>query len=250
MLRGLIERVSRNRIVKRHLPDTFGRRPLFVSPDARLHYLKKSFDQDLLEVVQAHVSKDSVVWDIGSNCGVFGLAAAALATSGKVLAVEADIWLASMIRDTCQLPANADLQMDVLPAAVANQIGISRFDIAARGRASNSLSDVRGRDEAGGVRQTVLVPTLTLDHLLNSFNAPHFMKIDVEGAEVLVLEGAKKLLSEFAPTIYIEVNQETGPVVASILEENGYSYTSRTGTPLSKEQLSESGLVDILAKKS
>ena len=67
------------------------------------------------------------------------------------------------------------------------------------------------------------VPTLTLDTLLDYFSYPTFLKIDVEGAEALVLKGAKRLLSEIRPTIYIEVGSEHDKAVTKILIESDYA---------------------------
>ncbi len=60
----------------------------------------------------------------------------------------------------------------------------------------------------GGVRYTQYVPTLTLDSLLHSFSPPQLIKIDVEGAEELVLQGATKVLTVCRPSVYLEVGSQ------------------------------------------
>jgi hypothetical protein len=102
--------------------------------------------------------------------------------------------------------------------------GVATFLIASRGRASNSLEVAGGgRSQSGGVREKVTVPTLTLDTLLDYFSYSTFLKIDVEGAEAFVLKGAKRLLSEIRPTIYIEVGSEQVKEVTKILIESDYA---------------------------
>jgi len=61
---------------------------------------------------------------------------------------------------------------------------------------------------------------------LDSYNlTPFFVKIDVEGAELAVLRGAKKTISNFKPIILIEIqNQETFISVARLLSEFGYGH--------------------------
>ena len=163
------------------------------------------------------------MWDIGSNLGVFALAAAHKAgANGRVLAVEADNWLAGVIRRTCRLADNQELSIDVLPAAVSESAGIASFAIASRGRASNALADVSTRTTIGGVRETHLVPTLPIDQLLETAPEPSLIKIDAEGAEVLALRGASRVLAEARPVVYIEVGEENGPPVAELLGEAGY----------------------------
>lgn len=153
---------------------------------------------------------------------MFTFCAAGLAVNGKVYSIEADIWLADLLQKSLQIRSNRTLNVSVIPCAVANENGIAKFVIAQKGRASNAMQTVGGRGQVGGARQIVHVPTLTLDTLLKRIDAPKFVKIDVEGAEVLVLKGAEMLLKEIRPVIYIEVGKETRNEVSSILLTNRY----------------------------
>ena len=226
-IRRLLERVSRGKTFRRRLPQEFGRRPVIVSPDAALRYLSPTsyaFEQELLDVAAEWVKPGDVVWDIGSNLGVFAVAAAHIAgAGGSVLAVEADTWLASVIRRTCKLSENRDLKIDVLPVAASTEAGVARFIIAERGRASNSLADAGGRATAGeAARETQLAPTLPLDALVEVNGPPNVIKIDVEGAEMMVLQGAHKVLSDARPVIYIEIGKEHAEAAYELLSKAGY----------------------------
>ena len=223
--RTLIERLARGKMLKRRLPARFKSTPLYVSPDAQLKYIvpgAAAFDAELLEVVGHCVKPDSIVWDVGANIGVFALAAASLATRGNVLAVEADIWLAQLIKKSASLPKNRGLKLQVLPVALSDKIGVATFMIAKRGRASNYLKGADARSQTGGVRDQVLVPTLTLDALLDEFEPPTLVKIDVEGAESAVLRGGAQLLQKVRPTIYIEVGSDTNADVTRTLLDHDY----------------------------
>jgi FkbM family methyltransferase len=223
--RTVLELLARGRSLKRRLPPRFAPTALYVSPDAQLKYLRpgdEAFDADLLRVVDAHVTEDSIVWDIGANVGVFAFAAASIARKGSTLAVEADLWLAQLMRRSLRLESNQGLQLAVLPSAISDRNGVATFMIAQRGRASNALESAGGRSQMGGIRERLTVPTITLDTLLNFFGAPTFVKIDVEGAEEMVLRGAERLLREVRPTIYIEVGKEQCDAVTALLIANGY----------------------------
>jgi hypothetical protein len=92
---------KREKYLKRNLPSRFGFTPLYVSPDSQLKYIKlgeEAFDSGLLKIVDDYIRVDSVVWDIGANVGVFTFAAASRTLQGSVLAVEADIWMAQLLR--------------------------------------------------------------------------------------------------------------------------------------------------------
>ena len=54
------------------------------------------------------------------------------------------------------------------------------------------------------------IQTLSLDELVSSGGAPlpDHIKIDVEGAEMLVLRGAERLLRECHPTLYLATDLE------------------------------------------
>jgi FkbM family methyltransferase len=222
MIRLLIERLLRNTVVKRRLPSAFGSIPLYVSPDAQLKYLKPRFDEDLLEVVSTWIQPDSIVWDVGANVGVFALAAAARAAEGQVLAIEPDIWLAGLIGKSVTLTPRLVPRISVLPAAISSKNGVETFLIANRGRASNALESAGGRSQMGGVRKRVCVCTLTLDTLLESCPGPTFLKIDVEGAELEVLRGARRVLDEIRPVMHIEVDESLSGEVSTFLLKSNY----------------------------
>ncbi len=236
--RTLVERLARGKKLKRRLPAQFKSTPLYVSPDSQLKYLKPgsaSFDAELLEIAKLYVNPDSIVWDVGANIGVFSFAAASLATKGSVLAIEADIWLAQLIKQSAMLPKNRRLKLQVIPTAVSDSNGVATFLIAKRGRASNSLEGVIAGDQTGGVRDKVLVPTLTIDTLLEEFAAPTFVKMDVEGAEAVVLKGATRLIKEVRPTFYIEVSSSTQDEVTQLFLDNDYQlFDGSTRAPVER----------------
>ncbi|MEQ9411649.1 MAG: FkbM family methyltransferase [Fuerstiella sp.] len=225
MLRSITERLARRIVFQRRLPPAFGRRPLYVTPDSALGYLKPGFAgfSDLIEMAAGYVTEGDCVWDIGANVGLFSLLAAHRAgEGGSVVSVEADPVLAALIQKTVSLPRNADRMINVLCAAVSDRTGISEFRIAARGRSSSHLQVARHRSQTGGTRYTHFVPTTTLDDMQAVFLPPTFIKIDVEGAELLVLQGGLRLLEETRPTIYIEVSDKESASVSELLLSFGY----------------------------
>lgn len=219
-MRALIERALRNRWLKRRLPNGV---PILVSPDSQLKYLKGSFDQDLIELCAKRVSASSVVWDIGANCGVFCFSSV---KAKKIVAVEADPFLAFLLQQSVGLNG---IPVNVVPAAVWDQTGLAEFAIAKRGRASNFLVAAAGHSQAGGVRGQLMVPTITLDLLLDQFGPPTLIKIDVEGAEVHVLRGASRVLAH-KPTIYIEISGHTLVECQAILQAAGYIVEPQGGS--------------------
>jgi FkbM family methyltransferase len=81
-----------------------------------------------------------------------------------------------------------------------------------------------GQDLAKGITVDAIVRELGL--------RPTFVKVDVEGAELFVLEGMKRTLAEYRPTVMLEVHPYWQPVgktvenVRDLLLLNGYSATT------------------------
>lgn len=215
-LRRFAEGWARGRRVRRTLPDGT---PLYVSPDAQLKYLRGSFDEDLVALARDRVRPDSVVWDIGANCGVFAFSCG---HAHQVVAVEADPFLANLLIESRAMNGSA---ATIVAAAVSDETGLASFSIAARGRASNHLTSTGGHSQTGGERARLMVPTVPLDTLLDRCGPPTLVKIDVEGAEAAVLRGATRLLREVRPTLYLEIAPgETA--TRTILEAAGYRLTA------------------------
>jgi FkbM family methyltransferase len=223
--RRMIELAVRDSVIKRRLPKKYGRRPIYVSPDAALRWLKPgndAFEPRLQAVIDRYVAPGMVAWDVGANVGIFAFPTAHRSRA-KVLAIEADAFSAGLLRRTCGLAENADLDVEVLCVAVGDRVGTARFKVAGRGRSASGLARGDLSSQHGATRETLTVPMLTLDSLLADFPAPDFLKVDVEGAEELLLAGAERVIEEHRPIILIEVQGNTWPLVSRTLLDQGYT---------------------------
>lgn len=224
-LRLALERASHRVVIRRRLPPPFDGARIYVSTEGGLRYLARSMarvDPALLQLAAEVVRAGDTVWDIGANLGLFGFAAAGMAgPQGRVLAVEADTDLAGLLRRSADgARAGRHAPVEVLPAAVADQVSVARFHVARRNRATSHLAGY-GTAMAGGVRATRLVPTVTLDWLAERFPAPDVLKVDVEGAELAVLSGGERVLAS-ARAVICEVCARNSTAVSDILAGHGY----------------------------
>lgn len=226
MLRTLLERFSRNRILKRRLPSRAGGQVLYVSPDSALAYWKHNLEEkhkDLIDWAQEFVKPGMTVWDVGANVGIFTFASAFFAgPAGKVLGMEPDTFMSSLLQRSAMVPCKSRAEIRILPVAMSNKIGIAEFAIAARGRSSNHLADVNGNEMSGGDRYHMTVLTVTMDWLIQNTPPPDVIKIDVEGAEHMVLEGGYGLISKAHPLLLCEVNSSNSDTVSGLLTTLGY----------------------------
>jgi len=228
LLRSVAERLSRRVVLRRRLPPELGRGLLYTTPEAGLRFWRRDLravDPLLLAWAAELVRPGDVVWDLGANVGLFSLAAGHRATAtGAVVAVEADDWLTSLLHRSVAAAPPGTAPVTVLTAAVAAQVGIQEFAIAKRSRAGNFLAAVGGSTQAGGVRESRRVLSVTADWLLELLPAPQVVKIDVEGAESACLAGAERLLAEVRPTILCEVTAPNAAAVETILRRHEYHW--------------------------
>lgn len=73
-----------------------------------------------------------------------------------------------------------------------------------------------------------------MDTLLESFPSPDFIKIDIEGAEYMAIQGATRVIEDVRPIFYIEIGNEVSHKIFEIFRQAKYSIFNFKGEPLSK----------------
>lgn len=187
----------------------------------------------------AHLKEGNTVLDVGSNCGFYALLTSHLVGKrGMVYAFEPTPHIFDMLKKN----TDGFINIYAEPVAVADADGTAEFSLNRVFPVANSLVI---EDEALDQKK-ILVKTVSLDNYCQGFD-PDFIKLDVEGAEALVVKGASRLLSRTNPFISLEIlKQEDGPDMraAELLCELGY-------TPhilLADAQLKEIDLDDVLER--
>ena len=240
VMRNALERAFRNVTFPRRLPADLGGAPIYVSGSAGLKYLFRSMDAIdpvLCGMATEFVRPNHVVWDVGANIGLFTFASAYIAGSkGQIYAFEADPWLVQLLQRSAAIQPSACAPIRIVPAAVANSCDIRTFNIARRSRASNSLAEL-GQGQTGGIKERQTVVSLSLDWLSQRLPAPDVLKIDVEGAELEVLTGAKGMLRDKKPIIMCEVCESTCVQVSEILSSLGYTLYDADAAPENRVRL-------------
>jgi FkbM family methyltransferase len=153
----------------------------------------REVEEDLLPIV---VDRQRDAVDVGAYVGTYTLALAKLARA--VYAFEPDVGLASLLRKV--VPANVHVSC----SALSDQEGTSEFHVpmvdGRRVGTCGSLVTTQASDYEVSVTRTT-----TLDAALTDADVG-FIKIDVEGAEKLVLSGGQRLIIRCRPVIQIEAN--------------------------------------------
>ena len=201
-------------------PFPFGRSSqIWVGPDrgsSRRALLAPMPDFPEMAVWERHLQGGDLFIDVGAHVGFYSVFAAEL--GAKVIAVEPQPDLAQCIRENLALNR---YDGQVLEIALAEQAGIAFLG----GGADSSQHALTG-GEAG-----IEVPVETIDAILGERVASG-MKIDVEGAERLVVSGAARALRERRiRLIQLEWNAcsqrnfgESREVLADLLRSHGFSF--------------------------
>jgi FkbM family methyltransferase len=211
---------------------------VYVSPGCQLSVLGASVPVDPVHArfIDRWVQPDSIVWDVGGNMGLFSFPAALKARSGHVFSFEPDVDLArSLIRS---LARNPSLTVTVSPVALSDADGMASFLIATYGRSMNKLDGVgRWHDDLFVASQKRSVATLRMDTVAKSFPPPNIVKIDVEGAEIKVLEGGRETISRARPVILVEGPKELWPQMTEFFRGLDYIlYDGQVANPVALDE--------------
>lgn len=109
--------------------------------------------------------------------------------------------------------------------ALSDSCGFANFINRERFRDSGGSSLIFQNIKPG--EQIIKVPTITLEEYTKNHKPPTIMKIDVKGAEYLVLKGGEKLLKEHKPIIIMEFGlDDLHKKAVNFLIENEYKMYS------------------------
>ncbi len=144
------------------------------------------------------VEENDTVIDVGANIGAVTLLAAHKLKKGKVYSFEPTPELLIHLRENMNLN-NYSKKVIIEPIAVSDQIGSCTFVTGAQSEVNHLL--VKNDNK----QKSITVPTTTLDYYCSThkLNTIQVLKVDVEGAEPLVIKGAKKLFTNGAIDIML-----------------------------------------------
>jgi FkbM family methyltransferase len=165
------------------------------------HYHER-YEADL---VQRLLSGDDVFWDVGANVGYFTLVAAtALANRGQIVAFEPGKNAYERLTENIALNSYENIQ--TFPVAVTDGEGEAVLHLAGDIADSSANLYQAAHTQAG----QEVCRTVALDHFLEAegLRPPDLIKLDAEGAELAVLQGAQGLLAASPPLWLMEMEEK------------------------------------------
>jgi FkbM family methyltransferase len=167
-----------------------------------------------------------VLFDIGANVGYYSLLGSRLVgASGQVLAFE------PLVRNLFYLYRHTRLNkaknVMIVPAACSNHLAIANFTLGD----NYAMGHLEPKAASSPSKDRTIVPTITVDEVGRQANlTPDVLKIDVEGAELQVLEGARDTLLKIKPLIFLSVHSaELRAVCQAYLSQMHYVFETLDG---------------------
>ena len=166
-----------------------------------------TWEPETLRTLESHTPPGGTFIDIGAHVGWYSLHAAnRVGKAGHVIAVEPNPMTLVKLRDNIAANGDGDV-ITVAPVACADAEGtLTLFEAPHRNTGESSLALANASQE-GQIAQSVKVRSRSLDEIVKDSGVTRVdvIKIDVEGAELLVLKRAQGVMARYRPAIVVEV---------------------------------------------
>jgi FkbM family methyltransferase len=166
------------------------------------------------KIISRLIGPGDVFLDVGAHVGFYSLMASRrVGTAGRVIAFEPNPRNIDYLRRHISL--NEAANVEIVEAAVSASDGLIGFEASGDSSMGHVLPDGQGT-----------VRSISLNAWAEAADiAPTVIKIDVEGHEPPVLEGATEVMSKMRPTIVLSVGPESLRACEAILQEHDYRAT-------------------------
>jgi FkbM family methyltransferase len=163
-----------------------------------------------IDIVRNWLRPDDLVVDVGANIGVLtAVYASCVGPRGRVLAIEPSPHTFAVLVESLERLGLSS----VVPVSccASDGAGVTSFFVSTSAESVPEEESMRVSEERRAQFRQVLTTSATLDSLVASLDVavpPAAVKVDVEGAEPLVLRGASGILSsDDLPLVLIEIHR-------------------------------------------
>jgi FkbM family methyltransferase len=215
------------------------------TPNRICYFRHKTFsskEPEMLEWINEY-GGDGAFYDIGANIGIYSIYYAKV-KSGNVYSFEPSIFNLRQLGKNISLNSLSD-RVTIIPNPLSSKAGVSTFKNSdtTEGGALNAFGVDYGHDGKKIISQVEYsVLGFSLDELIDQgvlVEAPALLKIDVDGIEHLILEGAKKTLSKpSCKSVFVEVNDdfvEQSDKINDILTSAGFILSEKRQSDMIEE---------------
>lgn len=210
-----------------------------------------------------HFNPDDTIIDIGANFGVMSLQFAKAAPKGVVYAFEPTHYALGKLKRNLELNPELASHIEVINSFLSAK---SEANASIKAYSSWKVNDEKSTDmhpeHLGAAKSTEGVGSMTLDDFCKSkpLTKLNFIKIDTDGHEYEILQGAKESLAKYRPQIIFEIglyvmtekNIDFTFYSNYFKELNFQMYDSTTSDIITlenhKKYIPKKGTIDIIAK--
>jgi FkbM family methyltransferase len=162
------------------------------------------WERELVGILTALARPKTTYFDIGANIGLTSIPVLSNCPDCKVVSFEPSPSTHPFLDRTARNSKYGE-RWQVIGKAVGNEVGTAEFFTAA---SELSIFDSMRDTKRAGAMQTLTVPVTTLDAEWAALNHPEvsIIKVDIEGAELLALQGGREFISKQRPYILFEWN--------------------------------------------
>lgn len=164
---------------------------------------KGNYCREVLGAILSHLPESGTFVDVGANIGYVTLQVSKhVGPNGRVVAIEPDPQTALVLRKN--VANNSAANVTVIEVACSSHKVSAKFFPAPRSHSGKSSLSERN----AGSDRAVQLNCEPLDSITETAHLERVdvVKIDVEGAEMQVLRGMERLLSQFHPIVIVEID--------------------------------------------
>jgi len=176
------------------------------------------YERHVVRAVREFTRHGDVAYDIGAHIGYVTLVFSRIAgTSGHVYSFEPDPRNVDMLHKNIANNRISNVSIvQMVVADVSRAVDFATFDYSFVNHIANGHTP--------GDATVLTLRSTTLDEYVYTQGnpAPDIIKIDVEGAELLVFRGAHRLLREARPVVIAEIRREYWDAIAQQVQQIGY----------------------------
>ncbi|MDH3648125.1 MAG: FkbM family methyltransferase [Saprospiraceae bacterium] len=183
------------------------------------------YEKETTDWLLSRMNSRTVFYDIGANAGYFTLVGAKYAKKTYAFEpVPINVEVISKHIDYNEI-GNTIIEQ----VAINDKKGLTNFTIEKK-NANSHLAQLPISHASTSTVEVIEVEAITLDDYVRENDPPTLVKVDVEGAEMSVLHGAKNCLTTFYPDIIVSTHSSQLYTDCNrFLVECGYKVSSLSG---------------------
>ena len=224
---------------------------ILLHVDSELEYRVRlrsaSKEPETVRWIERHFRDGDVFYDIGANVGAYSLIAAKRFPNLRGVAFEPSaLNFGQLVRNIAVNGCGEQITPLAIALGDATRMETFNYQNLTRGGALHTIGEAvaeNGRPFTPALRQQVRIESL--DDVVRTYGlpAPSHLKLDVDGAEPLILEGARHTLQGPAlRTVLVETSVQARPAITAALQAAGFSVAAEHAQP--------HGYLDLLFSRS